>query len=68
MKNLTSILIGTVIVAWAAYLSWPMTSDFPPARSREAEVTPRSKAKPIADAPDADAYEVCEPKAVQPSA
>jgi hypothetical protein len=65
MRTLNSILIGTVIVAWMAFLSWPVTVE-PPA-PREKSVESKFTPKYGLELPSAEAYEMVEPKATQPS-
>jgi len=67
MRHITSLFIGAIIVAWAAYLSWPMSSDFPASTGGTA-TAPTSRVKAPAPACDIDVYEVNEPKSGQPSA
>jgi hypothetical protein len=63
MRKLTSLLIGAVIVAWMAYLSWPVTADVPERPRRAVESAPVSKGVPAANFQSVDTYEHFESKA-----
>ncbi len=68
MRNITTILIGGAILAWMAYLSWPVTAETS-VRERSIVSTPAPKVKPSMDVLEVDACETCEPKTPrQPSA
>jgi hypothetical protein len=69
MRKLTSILIGGAIVAWMAYLSWPVTAELPRARQESVESGPMSKSiRPLQIEDVVEAYEFFQLKAVpQPS-
>jgi len=68
VRKFSSLIFGAIAVACAAYLSWPMPSEFPTARERGVEIAPRSKVKITYPAADVEAYEVSQPKSVEPSA
>lgn len=68
MRKLTSLLLGAAIVAWMAYLSWPVTAELPLNRNKAVEASPVSKGMPTLWLQEAEAYEYSEPKAIsQPS-
>ena len=65
MRKLTSLLIGGAIVAWMAYLSWPVTAELPVARQKS---VPMSNGLRQPDFHESEAYEYSAPKsAPQPS-
>lgn len=68
MRKLTSLLLGGALVAWMAYLSWPVTADLPVSRQKAVESLPTSKGHRALHFQEAEAYESSEPKAIsQPS-
>lgn len=68
MRKLTSFFLGAIVVACAAYLSWPMASEFPAPRPQGTIVAPRSAGKPVVPVHDVNTYEVTEPMKSIPSA
>ena len=68
MRKLTSLMIGAAIVAWMAYLSWPVTADVPTRLQRAVDSAPVSKGMPLTDLQSVETYEQFELKTVtQPS-
>ena len=68
MRKFTTILIGGAILAWMAYLSWPVTAETS-VRERSIVSTPAPKVKLSMEIFEVDACGTCEPKTPpQPSA
>ena len=68
MRKFTTILIGGAILAWMAYLSWPVTAETS-VRERSIVSTPAPKVNLSMEILEVDACGTCEPKTpAQPSA
>ena len=65
MRRFPSFLIGGAIIAWMAYLSWPVTAEYPAARSEA--VVPLTKSKPHLVVPEMEAFQYVQPKSAEPS-
>jgi hypothetical protein len=59
MKRFTTFLIGALLIAWMAYLSWPATADLP-VRSPIVEPTVPVKLHVPSPPPQAPSYQVQE--------
>lgn len=68
MRNLTTILIGVLLLPWLAYLSWPATMETPAPRIRMVKVTqPQPPAMAPVSYDDAEAYKTQPKVPAQPS-